>query len=152
MEHQATGFAAKGHLTQRQRRLLLAATAVSSSCGLAIELLLGNLASYLVGNQALAYGVAVGGFLAAMGLGAYLSRFIGLEESGAQAGAGELEKLGSGAPPADSSTNLLVAFAWVELGIAPLSALLPLALFALFVVDGPVWLGLALVTLLLGTL
>ncbi|HEY9877413.1 MAG TPA: polyamine aminopropyltransferase, partial [Leptolyngbyaceae cyanobacterium] len=95
------------------------------------ELLLGTLASYLVGNQALAYGVAVGGFLAAMGLGAYLSRFIAIE---------------------DATASLLKAFAWVELGIAPLSALLPLALFALFVVDGPVWLGLFLVTLLLGTL
>ncbi|HEY9762836.1 MAG TPA: hypothetical protein V6D07_09930, partial [Trichocoleus sp.] len=97
------------HLTKRQRQLLLAATAISSSCGLAIELLLGTLASYLVGNQALAYGVAVGGFLAAMGLGAYLSRFIATE---------------------DATASLLKAFAWVELGIAPLSALLPLALFA----------------------
>ena len=58
-------------LTRQQWRLLLLTTAVSSSCGLAAELLLGTLASYLVGNQALAYGVAVGVFLAAMGLGAY---------------------------------------------------------------------------------
>ncbi|HEY9735293.1 MAG TPA: polyamine aminopropyltransferase, partial [Trichocoleus sp.] len=99
-----------------------------------------------------AYGVAVGGFLAAMGLGAYLSRFIGTEEARAQAGAEELEPLGSDASRIDSPKNLLVAFAWVELWIAPLSALLPLALFALFVMDGPVWIGLALVTLLLGTL
>lgn len=122
-------------LTKRQRRLLLAATALSSSCGLAIELLLGTLTSYLVGNQALAYGVAVGGFLAAMGLGAYLSRFIDPEDAAGS-----------------SQIPLLKAFAQVELGIAPLSALLPLGLFALFVVDGPVWLGLFLVTLLLGTL
>lgn len=117
-----------------QRRLLLAAAALSSSCGLAIELLLGTLASYLVGNQALAYGVAVGGFLAAMGIGAYLSRFI------------------DSAPTAATQSHLLTAFAQVELWIAPLSALLPLALFALFVLDGPLWIGLSLVTLLLGTL
>ncbi|MEO0854532.1 MAG: spermidine synthase, partial [Cyanobacteria bacterium J06648_11] len=50
-------------LTRRQFYGLLAAAAVSSACGLAAELLLGTLASYLVGNQALAYGIAVGGFL-----------------------------------------------------------------------------------------
>lgn len=122
-------------LNAHQRRLLLAATAVSSSTGLAIELLLGNLASYLVGNQALAYGVAVGGFLAAMGGGAYLSRFIALPTAKT--------------PP---QQILLTTFAQIELAIAPLSALLPLGLFALFVVDGPVWPGLFLVTLILGTL
>jgi len=112
---------------------------------LAVELLLGTLASYLVGNQALAYGVAVGGFLAAMGVGSYLSRFIAVPDS----------------EPADpqgrdrlrqEQQQLLTAFAQIELAIAPLSALLPLGLFVLFVVNGPVWIGLFLVTLLLGTL
>ena len=122
-------------LTSRQVRWLLAAAAVSSGCGLAAELLLGTLASYLVGNQALAYGVAVGGFLAAMGLGAYLTRFIAPEVAS--------DRL---------QAHLLTAFFRVELLIALLTALLPLGLFALFVADGPLWLGLALVTLLLGTL
>ena len=63
-------------LGRSQRNLLLGATAICSACGLAVELLLGTLASYLVGNQALAYGVAVGGFLAAMGIGSYLSRYL----------------------------------------------------------------------------
>jgi spermidine synthase len=117
-------------LTRNQRRLLLSAAAISSSCGLAIELLLGTLASYLVGNQALAYGVAVGGFLAAMGLGAYLSRFIA---------------------QSDRPDQLQTAFVWVELLMAPLSALLPLGLFGLFVINGSFWLGLCLATVLLGT-
>lgn len=122
-------------LTRSQVRWLLAAAAVSSGCGLAAELLLGTLASYLVGNQALAYGVAVGGFLAAMGLGAYLSRFIGCKRS-----------------PQPVQQTLLVRFFQVEIAVAPLTALLPLGLFALFTVDGPLWLGLILATLLLGVL
>ncbi|WP_309229829.1 polyamine aminopropyltransferase [Oscillatoria sp. FACHB-1407] len=120
---------------RRERNLLLIAAAISSACGLAVELLLGTLASYLVGNQALAYGVAVGGFLAAMGIGAYLSRFIAVETG-----------------HADQYHRLQVAFVQVELWIAPLSAVLPLALFALFVVDGPFWMGLFLATILLGIL
>jgi spermidine synthase len=120
-------------LSRRQRYWLLAAAAIASGCGLAIELLLGTLASYLVGNQALAYGLAVGGFLAAMGLGAYLSQFIATE-------------------PLNQSEKLQRAFIWVELAIAPLSALLPLLLFALFVSNAPVWMGLVLATILLGVL
>lgn len=123
-------------LTRPQQNALLAATAVSSSCGLAIELLLGTLTSYLVGNPALSYGVAVGGFLAAMGLGSYLSRWIARQAIDAQ----------------QEQIDLLTAFVKLELWIAPLSALLPIALFAVFVVNGPVWIGLTLVTLILGTL
>lgn len=122
--------------TRRQRSLLLLAAAVSSSCGLAVELLLGTLASYLVGNQALAYGVAVGGFLAAMGLGAYLSQFIAR----------------SATSPVVQQQQLQFAFVVIELLMAPLSAILPLALFALFVINGPFWIGLFLVTMILGGL
>lgn len=123
-------------LSRRQIRWLLAAAAVSSSCGLAAELLLGTLTSYLVGNQALAYGVAVGGFLAAMGAGAYFSGFIARH----------------GNDPRQTQTILLTRFFQVELLVAPLTALLPLALFALFAIDGPLWLGLILATLVLGGL
>ncbi len=122
-------------LSRRQRWLLLLTAAVSSGSGLAVELLLGTLASYLVGNQALAYGVAVGGFLAAMGLGAYLSRFVAVKGD-----------------RATQQTQLQTAFIWVELMMAPLSAIIPLALFALFVVDGPFWIALFLGTILLGSL
>ena len=122
-------------LNSTQRKLLLAAAAVSSGCGLAVELLLGTLASYLVGNQALAFGIAIGGFLAAMGAGSYLSQFI------APNGEGRFLQ-----------RRLLFAFVGVELAIAPLTALLPLGLFALFVMNGEIWLGLFLVTILLGIL
>lgn len=116
-------------MTLKQRNLLLLAAAISSASGLASELLLGTLASYLVGNEALSYGIAVGGFLAAMGVGSYLSRFVGSQKS-----------------------TLLNAFMTVELLIAPLNAILPLGLFAVFIFGGEIWLGLGLVTLILGTL
>ncbi|RUT04572.1 polyamine aminopropyltransferase 1 [Dulcicalothrix desertica PCC 7102] len=119
-----------------QRRTLLLAAAVSSGTGLAVELLLGNLASYLMGNQALAYGIAIGGFLAAMGIGSYLSRFIAPKEQGRA-----LQR------------EMLTAFIKIELLIAPLTALLPMALFALFVADSAViWQALFVVTILLGIL
>lgn len=122
-------------LQRKQRNLLLSAAAVSSGCGLAAELLLGTLASYLVGNQALAFGVAVGVFLAAMGIGSYLSQFVA-----------------TGGNRSQQHRQLLTGFAAVELAIAPLTALLPLGLFFLFVIDSSLWLGLFLVTLILGTL
>lgn len=121
--------------TKSQRQLLLIAAAVSSSCGLAVELLLGTLASYLVGNQALAYGVAVGVFLAAMGIGSYLSKFIAQDQ--------QSESL---------QQDLLSTFIKVELLIAPLTALFPIGLFALFVYNGNLWLGLSLATIILGIL
>ena len=122
-------------ITKRQRQLLLMSAAISSSCGLAVELLLGTLASYLVGNQALAYGVAVGGFLAAMGIGSYASKYIATDSRSSS-----------------HQQDLLSAFVKVELLIAPLTALLPLGLFALFVLNGNLWLGLSLATVLLGIL
>lgn len=122
--------------TKTQKHLLLIAAAVSSGTGLAVELLLGNLASYLMGNQALAYGIAVGGFLAAMGIGSYLSRFLSINTQGKQ-----LQR------------DLLVSFIRVELAIAPLTAFLPLGLFALFVSEGGmIWQGLFVVTIILGVL
>jgi spermidine synthase len=191
---------------RKQKYVLLAAAAVSSTCGLATELLLGTLSSYLVGNQALSYGVSVGVFLAAMGIGAYLSGFIAdrapasnlaidpiahnqdlelaakqtlpleqLDQSSASINLtnasttkNQLDSFEPNSAIDNAPTNrasdrsimdskqtrsqLLNAFVLVELALAPLCALLPLALFALFVADGPVWLGLVLVALLLGTL
>ena len=123
------------HFSVQQRWVLLITAAVSSASGLAVELLLGTLTSYLVGNQALAYGVAVGGFLAAMGLGSYLSQFVAIE--------GSEENL---------DRVLMTRFIQVELLIAPLTSILPLGLFALFTLGYSLWLGLILSTLILGAL
>jgi spermidine synthase len=199
---------------RQQKYVLLAAAAVSSTCGLATELLLGTLSSYLVGNQALSYGVSVGVFLAAMGIGAYLSSFIADDPDNSEnpdlrasqakdfsdadinlntanqssnPATPELDNIANSAsnlnqalnkeitiaPQSDQSASvdrpeiitidiakgtkqkrsqLLKAFVLIELALAPLCALLPLALFGLFVADAPVWLGLVLVALILGTL
>ena len=124
-------------LTSHQRKLLLLTAAVSSGCGLAAELLLGTLTSYLVGAQALAYGVAVGGFLAAMGLGAYLSRFVA-NDAGSSLG--------------EQQRQLITSFFTIEIVLAPLVAFIPLGLFVLFTFNGPVWVGLTFSTLILGLL
>ena len=124
-------------LSNYQRNLLLLTAAVSSGCGLAAELLLGTLTSYLVGAQALAYGVAVGGFLAAMGLGAYLSRFVANT---------------SKEQPSEQQRQLIVSFFTIETVLAPLVAFIPLGLFVLFALNGPVWVGLTFSTLILGVL
>lgn len=119
-------------LSPRQVRLLLATAALSSCVGLVLELLLATQASYLVGDTALATGVVIGTFLAAMGWGAWLSQY-----------------LARGGPPREP---LLRAFLLVELALVPLCLLGPLLLFALFAADGPLWLGLVLLTLAVGTL
>lgn len=118
-------------MTGRQLRVLLLTAAVSSCTGLALEMLLVTQASYLVGDAALATGVVVGTFLAAMGLGAWLSQFIAM---------------------AGDPARLLRALVLVELGLSPLCLLGPLALFALFAAEGPVWLGVVVLTLAVGAL
>ncbi len=120
-------------LSPLQVRVLLATAALSSSVGLVLELMLVTQASYLLGDVALATGVVIGTFLAAMGLGAWLSQFVG--------GGGDR-----------AQQRLLRAFLLVELCLSPLCLLGPLALFALFSVDGPLWLALVVVTLLVGLL
>ncbi|HJN37118.1 MAG TPA: hypothetical protein QF626_11465, partial [Prochlorococcaceae cyanobacterium Fu_MAG_50] len=71
-----TSTTAKTAITPLQVRLLLLTAAISSAVGLVLELLLVTQASYLVGDATLATGVVVGTFLAAMGLGAWLSQFL----------------------------------------------------------------------------
>jgi spermidine synthase len=91
--------------------LLLTATAVGALSGIVYELLLASLASYLLGMPVLVFSLTVGGFLASMGVGAYLSRFI--------------------------ERNLLAAFLRLELMLSLLGGALPLGLFAVYTADGP---------------
>lgn len=119
-------------LSPVQVRVLLAAAALSSSVSLVLELMLITQASYLLGDHALATGVVVGTFLAAMGLGAWVSQFL--------------------ATGPDPGLALLQWFLGVELALAPLCLLAPLGLFALFRLGGPVWLALVVFTVLVGAL
>ena len=115
-----------------QVRVLLVSAMVSSAVGLVLELLLVTQASYLVGDATLATGVVVGTFLAAMGLGAWLTQFLAI--------------IG------EEQSDLLQSLIWVELSLCPLCLIGPLGLFVLFSVDGPVWLAIVVLTIFVGVL
>ncbi len=55
---------------------LLAATFIIAVSGLVYELLAGTLSSYLLGDSVYQFSIVIGLFMTAMGLGAYLSRFV----------------------------------------------------------------------------
>ena len=105
---------------------------LSSAAGLILELLLVTQASYLAGNATLATGVVVGTFLAAMGLGAWLTEFLAVSTT-----------------PRPALLRCLVI---VELSLCPLCLLGPLVLFQLFAIDGPLWLAVVVLTILVGVL
>ena len=48
-----------------------------AACGLIYELIAGTLASYLLGDSVLQFSTIIGAYLFAMGIGSYLSKFIG---------------------------------------------------------------------------
>ena len=56
---------------------LLISVFVIASCGLVYELIAGTLASYLLGDSVMYFSTIIGTYLFAMGIGSYLSRFIG---------------------------------------------------------------------------
>jgi spermidine synthase len=56
---------------------LLISVFVIASCGLVYELIAGTLASYLLGDSVMYFSTVIGTYLFAMGVGSYLSRFIG---------------------------------------------------------------------------
>ena len=105
---------------------------VSSAAGLVLELLLVTQASYLMGDATLATGVVVGTFLAAMGLGAWLTEFIAVRGQ-----------------PLD---RLLCALVLVEISLCPLCLLGPVALFLLFSLNAPLWIAIVVLTMLVGVL
>ena len=49
-----------------------------AACGLIYELIAGTLASYLLGDSVFQFSTVIGAYLFAMGIGSFLSRFIGL--------------------------------------------------------------------------
>ncbi|MGI9505653.1 MAG: polyamine aminopropyltransferase, partial [Geminicoccaceae bacterium] len=55
---------------------LLIGTFVIAVSGLIYELIAGALSSYLLGDSVYQFSIVIGLFMTAMGLGAYLSRFI----------------------------------------------------------------------------
>lgn len=60
--------------TNRQLALLVS-TLIIAGCGLVYELIAGTLSSYLLGDSVTQFSLVIGVFMAALGLGSYLSRF-----------------------------------------------------------------------------
>ncbi|TIV75637.1 MAG: polyamine aminopropyltransferase, partial [Mesorhizobium sp.] len=56
--------------------LLLFSAFVIATCGLVYELIAGTLASYLLGDSVTQFSTIIGTYLFAMGVGAWLSRYI----------------------------------------------------------------------------
>jgi spermidine synthase len=56
--------------------VLFFSVALIAACGLIYELVAGTLASYLLGDSVFQFSTVIGGYLFAMGVGSYLSRFI----------------------------------------------------------------------------
>ncbi|MDH5324258.1 MAG: polyamine aminopropyltransferase [Gammaproteobacteria bacterium] len=68
------GITAK--VDDRANTALLFATFVIAVCGLIYELLAGTVSSYLLGDSVYQFSIVIGLFMAAMGVGSYLSRFV----------------------------------------------------------------------------
>lgn len=69
--------------TRRRREVwLLAATFLIAVAGLIYELIAATISSYLLGDSVRQFSLVIGVFLSAMGLGAYLSRFVGQAMTG----------------------------------------------------------------------
>nr|WP_153868634.1 MULTISPECIES: polyamine aminopropyltransferase [Myxococcaceae] len=56
--------------------MLFLTVLVVATCGLIYELVVGALASYLLGDSVTQFSTVIGGYLFAMGVGSYLSRFV----------------------------------------------------------------------------
>lgn len=69
-------------MTERSTRLLLLASVfVIATCGLVYELIAGTLASYLLGDSVTQFSTIIGVYLFAMGIGSWLSKFVGQNEA-----------------------------------------------------------------------
>ena len=68
---------ASGASDARLPGLLLGAVAVIATCGLIYELIAGTLASYLLGDSVTQFSTIIGAYLFAMGIGSWLSKFLG---------------------------------------------------------------------------
>ena len=75
------GAAIAAESSGASRRLQVSALLLSifvvAICGLTYELLIGAVSAYLVGNSVLWFSLVIGGFMTAMGAGAWLSRYFG---------------------------------------------------------------------------
>ncbi len=117
----ATG-STEAPLTRHETFILLASVLVVALCGIAYELTIATVSSYLLGNSVYQFSITVGLFMFAMGIGSYLTRYF--------------------------SRNLVETFVWVEVIVALLGGLTCTLLFTVFphyAAYKPVMFGLILV-------
>ncbi|PCJ36740.1 MAG: spermidine synthase [Moraxellaceae bacterium] len=63
-------------LSNRQHAILLASILIVALCGIAYELIIGTISSYLLGNSVYQFSLTIGFFMFAMGVGSYLSKLL----------------------------------------------------------------------------
>lgn len=59
----------------KKYRLLMLTTLIISGCSMCYELIISAVSSYLLGNSTLQYSITIGLYMAALGLGSYVSKF-----------------------------------------------------------------------------
>ena len=94
------------NLSQAHAIVLLASISIVALCGIVYELIIGTVSSYLLGNSVYQFSITIGFFMFAMGIGSYLSKFIG--------------------------GNLVARFIHVEVALALIGGICSLALFFAF--------------------
>lgn len=107
--------------------VLLGSILLVAMCSIIYELIIGTITSYLLGNSVLHFSLTIGLYMSAMGVGSYLSRFVG--------------------------RDLLANFFRVEIGVGVLGGASSAILFTVFALSPrsfqpAMW----LITLLIGTL
>lgn len=66
-----------GALSRRQMSVLVVSVFVAGLCSIVYELLIGTISSYFLGDSVRQFSITIGLFMAAMGLGSFLSRNLG---------------------------------------------------------------------------
>jgi len=93
-------------LPPKKAAILLLSIMVVALCGIVYELIIATVSSYLLGNSVYQFSLTIGFFMFAMGIGSYISRFIGL--------------------------RLIEAFVWVEMALAIVGGVCSITLFMIF--------------------
>lgn len=63
-------------LNSKQHAILLVSILIVALCGIAYELIIGTISSYLIGNSVHQFSLTIGFFMFAMGVGSYLSKLL----------------------------------------------------------------------------
>jgi len=93
-------------LSDTKSAVLLASIMIVALCGIVYELIIGTVSSYLLGNSVYQFSLTIGFFMFAMGVGSYVSRYIG--------------------------GRLIETFIHVEMALALIGGLCSIALFIMF--------------------